>query len=101
MDHLTISDDLIRNYLLGGVSEAEREQVEMAFLIDREFHARVDIVETELIDAFVDDELSEKDTRKFLDLFATPERRQRIRFAATLKRGLANDKAVEDHKEAY
>jgi hypothetical protein len=54
-----------------------------------------------LIDAFVDDELSEKDTRKFLDLFATPERRQRIRFAATLKRGLANDKAVEDHKEAY
>jgi hypothetical protein len=44
-----------------------------------------------LIDAFVDDELSEKDTRKFLDLFATPERRQRIRIAATLKRGLANE----------
>jgi anti-sigma factor RsiW len=86
-----ISDDLIRKYLLGDGSESEREQVEISFLTDREFHQRVDIVETELIDAFVDDELSEKDTRKFLDLFATPERRQRIRIAATLKRGLANE----------
>jgi hypothetical protein len=87
-----ISDDLIRKYLLGDGSESEREQVEISFRTEPEFQQREDIDETELIDAFVDHELSEKDTRKFLDLFATPERRQRIRFAAALKRGLAGRK---------
>jgi hypothetical protein len=85
-----ISDDLIRKYLLGDVSEVECEQVEMAFLIDRDFHQRVDIVETELIDDFIDAELSDVETAKFLERQTrTPEQRSKIRIAAALKRGFS------------
>jgi anti-sigma factor RsiW len=92
----TITDTLLRSYLLGQVSEMEREQVEIQFLTDSAVHEQLDIVEGELIDDFVDGELDDLETRAFLvRLAATPAQRLRIRFAAALKRGLAGRKVSD------
>jgi hypothetical protein len=81
------TNDLLRRYLLGDVTELEREQFELSLLTDAQVLLQLEIVEEELIDAFVDNELTETETRKFLDHCAvTKEQRGKIRFAAALKR---------------
>jgi hypothetical protein len=82
-----MTDDLLRRYLLGDVTEPEREQIELSLLTDAQVLLKLEIVEDELIDAFVEHELTEIEVRKFLDHCAVTEKqRKKIRFAASLKR---------------
>jgi hypothetical protein len=82
-----MTDDLLRRFLLGDVTESEREQIELLVVTDDQVRERIDIVEDELIDAFVEHELTEIEVRKFLDHCAVTEKqRKKIRFAASLKR---------------
>lgn len=82
-----LTDETLRRYLLGQVSEEEGKQIEDLFLTDAQFNERMEIAENELIDAYIDAELSADDERRFTDRFAqTEKQRQRIRIAAAVKK---------------
>jgi hypothetical protein len=82
------SDDSasIRRYLLGDVSDAERGRVEEFLMVDDDFYDRILVEEDELVDAYLDDDLSPEDARRFDTVFlVAPERRAKLRFARTLR----------------
>ena len=77
---------LIRQYLLGRLSEADRLSFEEKLLTDNNFFAELLIVEDELIDNYLDDQMSKTDSESFRTSFlTTPERVQKLRFAKNLK----------------
>lgn len=77
---------LIRQYLLDRLSEADRLSLEEKLLTDNDFFEELLIVEDELIDNYLDDQMSQTDSESFRTSFlATPERVQKLRFARNLK----------------
>lgn len=73
-------------YLLGQLSEEEQERIEEENFGDQEWFTQLEVVEGELIDAYVCHQLSEKDQQAFEKAFlSVPERRQRIAFAQALQ----------------
>ncbi len=82
---------LIRRYLLGLISEAELENVESRVMTDDGFFQQINLVEDELIDEYLDGDLSSKDCRAFEDIFLrAPERQNKLRFARALHTYAAN-----------
>lgn len=79
-------DDTLRDYLLGGLSEDAKEQIERQLMTeDGEFEQLLIEVDG-LVDDYVGDGLSERDRLRFESHFlCTPERRMKLRFAATLR----------------
>lgn len=75
---------MIRAYLLGTLSDEDREQIEQRFLVDQELFEEASIVEEEIIGEYLNDTLSEKEefVRSFL---ATPRRREKVRMAQALQ----------------
>lgn len=80
--------DSIRRYLLGDLSEPEREQVEERLMADEgELYQHLLIAEDDLIDEYVSGSLSEEEQAKFARRFLhVPELRQDVRFAAALRK---------------
>jgi hypothetical protein len=79
--------DSIRRYLLGDLSEQEREQVEQRLMSDDDLYQQLLVAEDELIDEYVSDELPEQERAKFSRHFlSVPELRQDVKFAASLKK---------------
>lgn len=77
----------IRQYLLGELSEEEREQVERRLLSDEEFYQQVLIAEDELVYDFVCDELPAQEKMSFRQhVLPIPERRQDVKFARALRK---------------
>jgi anti-sigma factor RsiW len=80
------NDDLIRRYLLGELSEDEREQFERRLMSEDDLYQQLLINEDELIDEYVSGTLPEHDRAKFSRQFLqVPELRQDIRFAVALR----------------
>ncbi len=80
------SEILIRRYLLGAVSETERDEVESRLMVDDDFFRQIDLAEDELIDDYLDRDLSPKDCRRFEETFlCAPERQHKLRFARALR----------------
>lgn len=79
--------NILRQYLLGQLSEADEEGVEIRLLSDSDYAEEMDITVNELIDAYVLNELSADERkqaeRKFLK---SPERVEKVKFALALKR---------------
>ncbi len=98
------SEHLIRRYLLGAVTEAEREDVESRLMVDDNFFQQIGLLEDELIDEYLDSDLSPKDRRQFEEIFlCAPERQQKLRFARALQTYATNAAragASEDHAKA-
>lgn len=79
-------DDTVRDYLLGGLTEDAKEQLERRFMTEDESFQELLIEEDDLVDDYIRDELSEPDRLRFESQFlCTPERRRKLRFAATLR----------------
>lgn len=80
--------EIIRSYLLGQMSEeSQRRRVEERLLTDDKFFKELEMIEDEIIDQYVSGQLSPDEIRLFEDRFlATPERRQKLRFAQALRR---------------
>src|SRR3990172_9249313 len=79
-------DDALRDYLLGGLTEDAKEQLERRFMTEDGDFQELLIEEEELVDDYVRDQLSEPDRLRFESHFlCTPERRRKLRFAATLR----------------
>ncbi len=85
--NLEADDDLlIKRYLLAAVSEDEREQVEKRLMSDDDFFQQINLVEDELVDQYLDGELSEADRRRFeVSFLCAPERQHKLRFARALR----------------
>lgn len=76
---------VVTQYLLGALSEAEQERLDEMSLTDDEFADRLRVVENDLIDSYVGGELSgEALTRFNTHYLASPGRRERVRFAESL-----------------
>jgi hypothetical protein len=74
-----ISDDVIREYLLGQLDagSAQVEQIDEQALMDQEFSTRVDIVEDEIIEEYIEGALTPVDREAVEGYFLRPPERQR------------------------
>lgn len=80
-------EDQIRRYLLGELSEEEREQLEKRLLSDDDFYQQVLAVENELIYDFVCDDLTGQEEMSFRrHVLPVPEHREDIKFARALRK---------------
>ena len=85
VDQQTPSDQLITQYLLGSLSSEETERLDELSLSDDEFAGRLQVVENELIDAYVEGELSGQTLQQFNSFYlSSPKRCERVRFAQAL-----------------
>lgn len=79
--------DSIRRYLLGEMSEQERERIEQRLLSDDDFYQQLLINEDDLVDEFVADALPEQERVKFSQRFLqVPQLRQDVKFAMALRK---------------
>lgn len=91
-----VMDDLMaRRFLLGDVSVEERERIEELAFDDPETFAFMQSVQDDLIDDFVNDELSSEERERFQNYFLTqPGRRQDVRIGRALQMYLARDEQL-------
>jgi hypothetical protein len=76
------NEQIITRYLLGTLSEVETERLDELSITDDEFAGTLNIAEKELVDAYVQGELSEADLARFKSHYlASPLRRDRVDFA--------------------
>jgi len=88
------ADARLTRYLLGAVSETERENIEAEYLADAGVFEQVLIAEDELVDAYARGELSDGERRQFEKNFLTSARgRERVHFSRALT-GAVSDARV-------
>lgn len=86
-DEHQYDEQLLARYLLGAVSEEEAERLDESSITDAEFALHLDAVENDLVDAYVQGELSGDTLQRFQKFYlSSPRRRQKVEFARTLVR---------------
>ena len=86
MNDETVTDALLREFLLGKVNEEERQQIESLFLTDPQLKERVLGVEQDLIEDYLEGALSADDADRFVSRYAqTPEQRRKLRITKSIK----------------
>jgi CHAT domain-containing protein len=76
----------LKEYLLGQLSEADAEQVELRLLTDSEFAEEFDIVVAEITDDYAAGKFSGEELKQVEEyFFRAPERREKLKFALALK----------------
>ncbi len=94
-------DKEIRRYLLGGLDEGARQEVERRLLTEEDFFEELLFVEEELTDQYLNEELSADERRGFEGHFLlTPERQRKLRFAKALGRYVAENSSAALAKAA-
>lgn len=79
------SEQTIRRYLLGELSEAERSALEEKYFTDSRVFEQVLKAESELVDTYVRNQLSTEARERFEQSYlAHPSRSERVKFAAAL-----------------
>src|SRR5437763_5242598 len=79
----------IKKYLLGQLAGADLAEIERRLLTDDEFYEEVQVMEDELVDEYVNAELSADERRLFEKNFlADPESRNKLRLGRALDRHL-------------
>ncbi|HEX5731889.1 MAG TPA: hypothetical protein VF131_03555 [Blastocatellia bacterium] len=87
---------LIRRYLLGEVTDQEREQVERQLMTDKQYLDHILSREEALIDEYVRGELGRDERGPFETYFlSAPERRDRLEFAESLNRYIAESRTLK------
>lgn len=81
------SENLLVRYLLGDLPEEAQVEIETRAFQDQRYLRNIQAVESDLIDAYVQGELSEGERQQFEGrFFASAERRRKVEFARTLAR---------------
>ncbi len=79
------SEKIIRRYLLGQLSDSDKETLEHEYLVKPAMLRKVEMGEDELIDEYLEKRLSEDDRRSFLQVFLTTrEREEKLHLARAL-----------------
>jgi hypothetical protein len=82
----TIADEVLREFLLGGLADDERDRIEDQFLTDVQTRERILAAEQDLIEDYLEDTLTTADREKFVSLYArTPEQRRKLRITKSIK----------------
>jgi hypothetical protein len=83
---------LIRRYLLGEITEQDRDPIEARLLTDPQYFNQLVRVEDELTDQYVRRELSQHEREMFEGHFMTaPQRRENVAFAMALHRYVSSE----------
>jgi len=86
MKEETVSDALLRAFLLGKVDDDERQRIERLFLTDSQERERVLSAEQDLIEDYLEDSLTTEDKQRFIALYAqTPEQRRKLGITKSIK----------------
>jgi len=81
-----ITDALLREFLLGKLADEERERIESLFLTDSQTRERVDVVEQDLIEDYLEDGLTADDRGRFLSRYAqTDEQQRQLRITKSIR----------------
>jgi len=81
-----VTDALLREFLLGKLNDEERGQIEDLFLTDSEMRERVLALEQDLIEDYLEDNLTEDEKNRFLLLYAqTDKQRRNVRIVKSIK----------------
>jgi hypothetical protein len=100
MKEATVSNALLREFLLGKVDEEERQRIESLFLTDSQARERVLAAEQDLIEDYLEDSLTTADKETFISLYArTPAQQRQLRITKLLKEK-ASTEAVVDEADA-
>lgn len=92
-----ITDALLREFLLGNIDDAGRDEIERLFLTDPETKERVLIIQHDLIEDYLENNLANGDKQKFLLRFAqTPAQRRELRITKSLKELAGRDAAKQN-----
>ena len=93
----SVTDALLREFLLGKLADADRERMEGLFLTDSATRERVLALEQDLIDDYLEDSLSQEDKERFLSRYAqTDEQRRKLRITGAIK-----DWAVRESRASH
>jgi len=85
LDNRVDNQELAKRFLLGSVTESEREQIEDGFLAQADLYQELLMAEDDLIDAYVRGELPARQRALFEQRCLTSQRdRERVEFARTL-----------------
>ncbi|HEV7904647.1 MAG TPA: hypothetical protein VGO96_12460 [Pyrinomonadaceae bacterium] len=80
-------DQLIRRFLLGDVSEEERQRVEESFITDSVYSESVLMAENDLIEDYLEGDLPQAEKEQFdAHFLSTPRQRRKVRIAESLKK---------------
>ena len=80
------NEELIRKYLLGGLSDDELERVENDLLTDNVFSDYVLMIEDALVEDYAEGRLEGSDREKFEHrLLSTPRGREQVRLTEALR----------------
>jgi hypothetical protein len=82
MDKQIYDDNAIAQYLLGALPESDTERLDELCVTDDEFADALEIAEKDLVDAYVQGELTGADLERFKSHYLTsPLRREKVEFA--------------------
>ncbi len=91
-----LSEEKLKNYFLGKLSEAESERFEEEIALSEELTEQVYIVESELLDDYLRGNLSASDGKLFEAIYLTTEaRREKLHLANSLWK-IANEKKTNE-----
>jgi hypothetical protein len=86
MSTIKTSDAVLRSYLLGTADEETTFKVDEEFFTDNAFAERIEMIERDLIDDYVNGELGEGERVKFESYYlASPRRSEKVDFAKALR----------------
>jgi len=78
-------DGILTQYLLGALNDEKTEQLDELSIADDETAARLQVIENDLVDAYVGGELSGKNLALFESFYLkSPKRREKVSFARAL-----------------
>lgn len=82
----SLTDALLREFLLGKLTDEDRERIEGLFLTDSQTRERVLALEQDLFDDYLEDGLSQEDKERFVLRYAqTDEQRRKLRITGAIK----------------
>jgi hypothetical protein len=93
------SDQLLTQYLFGDLSEQETEQLDELSISDDELAVRLQVLENDLVDAYVNGELSGPTLARFTSYYlASPARREKVGLARGFQTLLDRTTVAEQDK---
>ena len=86
----------LKSYLLGDLNPEEQERIEKRLMIETAVFEQLQCMEDELIEDYLEGTLAGNERESFENFFLTaPERKQKLRFAKSLKRYVSSHKPKE------
>jgi hypothetical protein len=96
MSEQAYNSQMMTQYLLGVLNEADAERFDELSITDDEFAEALKAAENELVDAYAQGELADAELKQFESHYlASPLRREKVEFAQTFRTFNENDIAAE------